>query len=468
MKVVERIAQEFNTVRSEISTAISSVPSTPIPVSSQLSGSYSISNTEKKLAMGKFLYTGNGTSKEINIGLSSIDFTQATNGTGYYHDRTAGDCIVKDDAGNIVESGEISFKNVSGVDGIIKVHIKSRSLAYNNYVFDGLRGVGEWVETNSTDAEQFEATFITDFTSNGYMIGSGTGINQNSATYVAYIELYTHIKWGLTSQGKRYIEAYNPNANIGMIMYQGSGVSGHQIPHSLGVKIDYAMIKNLNAAVSWPVFTGGSSDLFINSTSAYSSNGYFSNSTASALVFGASTSTAHNALNQSYILYGKAKSAYWTCGIYQGTGASGNFVETKDYEGNAREPHELITKRIDSTSWWAIQDNKRDSDDMLGLNVSNAELNGYSIVYSSNGFTLNHSQNEGNASGGQYFYQATLLPKTYPNDLDSNFDMPSNTSNLIATDGICSISNGYNANSGVDNKIVTLSGQVTPSNGWED
>jgi hypothetical protein len=76
-------------------------------------------------------------------------------------------------------------------------------------------------------------------------LGNDQATNQNLITYIAYQTLYTHIKWGVTSQGKFQIEAYNPVTNEGMIYYIGSGVAGHQISHSMGVEIDYSDGKNL-------------------------------------------------------------------------------------------------------------------------------------------------------------------------------------------------------------------------------
>ena len=453
----------------EIDSAIDSISSTPIPVSSQLKGSVALTNTVKQLGAGKFLYTGNGASQEIDIGLSSIDFTQSSNGTGYYHDRVAGDCIVKNDAGTIVESGSIAFKDVAGVDGIIKVHIKSRNHTTSHSVTDGVRGLTA-IKTDTTAIENDFSTYITSFSSNGINIATNDiGINASGSTYVAYIELYTHIKWGLTSQGKRYIEAYNPVSNMGMMMYQGSGLAGHQIPHNLGVELDSWAYKRLDAVNAW----GFESSVFVeglgyDSTSALGYQPDNSETTNSAVLIKASTAGAINTANGSYILYYKAKSHIWTCGIYQGTGAAGNFVETRDSEGNAREPHEVIVKRIDSTSNWPLANNKAGVINSTYLNTSAAEsAAGWFTKFGVGYFEPNATNVDINGSGGQYFYQAHLLPESYPNDLDGYTDNASNTTSVTLTDGVFSISSGYNSN-GVDNEVVVNSGTISPVGGWQE
>lgn len=446
-----------------IITKTNSKTNTSIPVSSQLTGTYSLSNTVKTLGAGKFLYTGNGTSQEINIGVSSIDFTVASNGTGYYHDRVAGTGIVKNDAGTIVDSGEISFKDVAGVDGIIKVHIKSRSISStNNVIVDSIRG-RKYIFTDGTNTEDSLSLF--NFTSNGFSLTtSGNGFNASSATYVAYVELYTHIKWGLTSQGKRYIEAYNPVTNMGMIVYQGSGVAGHQIPHSLGVELDYVDAKSLNSSYNWFASREKLKELILNLT-----NSEVTTATAledlspEYIQFG--TENKVNNTGNTYVLYYKAKSPIWACGIYTGTGTSGNFVETRDYVGNACKPHELILKATSTKSDWDVMDNKR-LDNTISLNLSKAEVAEDIIDININGFTLK-STTLNNTSGVQYFYQAYLIPANYTSDLDGYFDNPTDTTNLQLTDGIFSISKGYTSN-GVDNKVVTKTGTITPTGGWID
>ena len=441
-----------------------------IPTSTMLQGDLSLTNTVKELGAGKFLYTGNGTSQEINVGVSSIDFTQSSNGTGFYHDRTAGDGIVKTDAGTIVESGEIAFKDVAGVDGVCQVHIKSRSLATNNLVYDGIRGVGEHIVTDSTGPETYNVTTLTGFTLNGLAVGNNAAVNENLATYIAYITLYTHIKWGLTSQGKRYIEAYNPVTNMGMILYQGSGAVGHQIPHSAGVELDYFDVKTLGFAYGWVAYFGDETAyMSINETGAKATYaGYWNNTPPTSNITLGLDGYVNGAYT--YVAYYKAKSKIWTCGIYTGTGAAGNFVETVDSDGVACEPHQLIIKRVDSTSNWMMFDNKR-SDLGSYLNLSNTETDWPGLLYTlENGFKPNRQVGDDfdiNAAGGQYFYQAFLIPAQYSADVDGYFDNPTDTTQLQLTDGIYSISDGYGANGAV-NEIVSKTGTVTPTGGWKE
>ena len=76
MKVVERIAEEFNTVRSDIAN----ISTTPIPISSQLKGTYSLSNTyPKQLQLTDGLvsisngYTSNGADNSLLVKSGTIN-----------------------------------------------------------------------------------------------------------------------------------------------------------------------------------------------------------------------------------------------------------------------------------------------------------------------------------------------------------------------------------------------------------
>jgi hypothetical protein len=152
--------------------------------------------------------------------------------------------------------------------------------------------------------------------------------------------------------------------------------------------------------------------------------------------------------NAEYIAYYKAKSDNWTNGIYQGTGASGNFIET------GKKPRRVIIKRIDSTGSWYVTDGERPLGgpsvaEFLELNTSDDKevASNFELYYESNGFTVGNTNTNVNASNGQYYYEVWF--DTNGTNDDSYFDLPTDDSNLnitngqfVYTDGIGS--NGYN------------------------
>ncbi|WP_024955749.1 RHS repeat domain-containing protein [Sulfurospirillum arcachonense] len=358
-------------------------------------------NTITKLTFAAVTYTGNGTSQDIVTGISSVDFTKPNNGSGYWHDRATGDGVVKNDAGDIVESGEIEV-NTS------KVHIKGRSAVSNNFTFNGLFGAGRYVYTDVSSAEGSNLTTLSGYNSNGVSLGTNPNITGSTKTYILYQTLYTHIKWGLTNQGKRYIEAYNPITKDTMILYQGSGVAGHEIPHSVGAKLDIAIVKNLTTVTNWDVkyndIAGDYLLLDLTNAKNNSSTLFPSGSTSDLTMVG--SSIGQNTLNQTFVMYGKAKSKTWAIVEYTGTGTAGNFIETKDIDGVAKKPARIIIKGLNVNPWFVF-DNQRGfgvgNDSLIHLENAEAEYAGYDYFTISNeGFTLSSGNDNVNTSGINY------------------------------------------------------------------
>jgi hypothetical protein len=341
----------------------SSLRRSSIPMSKVLSGILSLSNTVKTLGFDGITYTGNGTSQDIVTGISSVDFTVASNGSGYWLDRTVNQ--VKTDTGTVVASGEIEV-NTSNV------HIKARNIASNHNTYDGLRGGGKLLYTDLTNAE---ASFNqVDFTTTGFTLkNNDQATNQNLITYIAYQTLYTHIKWGVTSHGKFQVEAYNPVTNEGMIYYIGSGVAGHQISHSQGVEIDWSYGKQLDSTSldgHWRGYAIGY-EHYLNLTNAFSPSSRFVMEKDSIVLEADTNGYGLNYIDSENIMYYKCKSETFTTGTYTGTGSAGNFVETKDVNGVARRPRRVIIKAVSAVGDWVVFDSARaDDGHQLILNTS--------------------------------------------------------------------------------------------------
>ena len=433
----------------------SSLRRASIPMSKVLSGVLSLSNVIKTLSFDAVTYTGNGTTQNIVTGISSVDFTVASNGSGYWLDRSVNQ--VKTDAGVVQASG-------SCVVNTSKVHIKSRSAAYGNYNVDGLRGRSKHIFTNLTNAEAYDNDLLTAFNSDGISLGADTGMNTNLATYIAYQTLYTHIKWGVTSQGKFQIEAYNPVTNEGMIYYIGSGTAGHQISHSQGVEIDYVEGKGLEVVQNWSSVSGDY-NMYLNLTNANDSVDIIN--LDSNLYIDIVTSTSFmNTLDKEHIMYYKCKSETFTIGTYTGTGVAGNFVETKDVNGVARRPARIIIKRIDAVGNWRVLDGSRwNFDATIKLNVSDAEAVFDAIDVAVNGFTfIDYSNIDFNTLNVTYLYLVEFDTDS-TGTTGSYFDMATDKTNLQIADGLVSISSGYDVN-GAINKIISKTGTITPTGGY--
>ena len=444
--------------------AEASIRRASIPMSKVLSGILSLSNTVKTLNFDAVTYNGNGGTQDIVTGISSVDFTVSGNGSGYWLDRSVNQ--VKTDANVFVASGECKV-NTS------KVHIKARSFASDNIVFDGVRGVYKRIYTDLTNIEDSSTGSLTTYTDTGFTVGTATTSNGSAVTYIAYQTLYTHIKWGVTSQGKFQIEAYNPVTNEGMIYYIGSGVAGHQISHSQGVEIDYIEVKQLTGvARNWHTYnsySGATQYQQINTTIA-STTGVekWKNTEPTDLNITLGSGIDLNGAEE-YIMYYKCKSETFTIGTYTGTGVAGNFVETKDVNGVARRPARVIIKAVSGTGSWLVFNNTSSFGAVMFLDTSAQEgtgWNGY-IDIEVNGLTLNNNINDNrnfNSLNQRYLYLVEFDTDN-TGTTGSYFDMATDTTNLQIADGLVSISSGYDSQ-GAINKVISKSGTMIPTGGY--
>lgn len=348
--------------------------------------------------------------------------------------------------------------------------IKGRSGATSNYLMDTVRGATKNIYSNATTAETTEATGLTSFTGTGFNTGSLAGMNTNTATYASWNFQTTHRKTGTTNHGKAYTEHYNPFTGFTMIKYEGSGLAGHEIPHSLGRKLDFRVVKNLSSTVEW-VYSGIGAEIgyymYLNSTIASSTTAVLSESNNSSIIYSGTIGSSTNTSTNTYILYGWANSYYdeantlignYEIGVYQGTGAAGNKVTTRG------KPAWVMAKRLDSTGFWWIGDNQRGNGTLsLYANASNAEANDINdCTFESNSFTLTGVGNDSNASGGQYIYMVV-----YDNDSGSGkskYPKATDTTNLNIN-ALVPYANGIDAKGSkvtvvIKNETITLSNSL--------
>ena len=440
--IVDSVIAKVNTHTTDI-TDIKESSLSKVASNVLLSGNLALASSAVTKSNANITYTGNGSTQSITTGIGSVDFTVASNGSGYYHDRAAGDCIVKNDAGTIIENG-------SCVVNTSKVFIKTRNDSASSRVYDGIRGVKREIYTNLTDSELLDTTGLTAFTLSGFTLsGADDGTNTNNITHIAYQTLYTHIKWGLTNQGKRYLTAYNPVTREVMTMYQGSGVAGHQIPNALGIKLDYLETKSLDGAFQWGSHYEDGSYLILNGTDAKILINYVDISGSEYVNINAGAGV-WNTENDSYISYGFANSETKIITQYQGTGAAGNFVETLDVNGVGKRPRRVIIKRTDGTANWFVWDSERGDTNYITINTSDVEGTDYQITFNPNGFTdVAGSSASINASGGQYI-AIVEFDTTSSND-DTYFDLPTDDTNLNVLAGKLPYTDGRDTTNGAYN-----------------
>ena len=240
--------------------------------------------------------------------------------------------------------------------------IKTRTLAYNHRLFDVVRGVTKEVYTNANDAEVTDAQALKSFDSDGFTLGTGSGSNPSS----------TMISWnwkagtsfdpataGTVASGSGSASA---TAGFSIVKYPGSA-SDVTVGHGLSQAPELILIKNLDAAVSWPVYVGplgNAKRLELNDPYYEQATTHWvsTSPTASVFTLDGGVQGINNA-GEDFIAYcWHSVEGYSKIGSYVGNGISqdGPFV----YLGF--KPAFLLVKNTTATAWWGIWDNKHDPD----------------------------------------------------------------------------------------------------------
>ena len=302
------------------------------------------------------------------------------------------------------------------------VWIKNRTGANNHALFDSVRGATLRLYSDSTIAEQTEATTLTAFNSNGFSVSTSGAVNASANNYVGW-------QWqagqGSSSSNTNgtitSTVSVNASAGFSVVTYTGTAVAG-TIGHGLGVAPQLIIVKPRSATITtdaWNVYhvsTGNTNFLVLNATdaSAAASNRW-NNTSPTSSVF--SIGTVPSSVAVGYVAYCWTPIAGFSAfGSYTGNGSTdGPFVYT------GFRPKFILAKKISSSGDWNILDGQRDPYNAVGTylnpNLSAAEgANAATLDFTANGFKLRQSYGNWNTSGETYIY-ACFAENPFKNSL---------------------------------------------------
>jgi len=297
------------------------------------------------------------------------------------------------------------------------VWTKNRVDAYGHNLYDSVRGVGKYLNSNESAAESTSATSMVSFDSDGFTVGTGDNVQYSSNNGVSWNwkaggSASSNSNGSITSS-----VSANTTAGFSIVSYTGNGTDGATVGHGL-TSPKLVLIKDRDNDTPWlmygfpnhPTFTTDGDLIKLNLTDAL-----VSNDSTTELSIGSSTVTfvdagsAINASSTDFIMYCFQEiKGYSKFGSFTGNGnADGTFV----YLGF--KPAFVIAKLSSGSGQdWQITDNKRNSfntvDKLLYANGSNAEVTSGShpIDYLSNGFKCRGTGDGNNGSGKTYIYMA--------------------------------------------------------------
>jgi hypothetical protein len=292
------------------------------------------------------------------------------------------------------------------------VWYKGRSFAYNHGLFDVVRGVSNFIQSNSTDAEQVTSG-VTAFNSDGFSLGSDAGGVGSGVTFVGW-------NWKANGAGVSNTDgsitstvSANTTSGFSIVSWTGTGANA-TVGHGLGVAPKMIIIKDRSNTRNWQVYHAGYGNTGsgqLNLTNAFSADGMFQNTTPTSSVFSVGTSVNVNASGANIIAYCFApKKGFSAMGQYTGNNSNdGPFL----YMGF--KPAFVLIKATNTTQWWTLLDNKRDTYNVATLGISpnssnsestfNTDRGPHNMDFVSNGLKI-RTDNSGINGTNSFIYMA--------------------------------------------------------------
>jgi len=316
----------------------------------------------------------------------------------------------------VVYTGNDSTQSITGVGFQPDlVWGKNRATATHHAWQDSVRGNTKVIKSSKTDAETTITNMVTSFDSDGFSLGSDSDMNEGSGkSMVAWCwKAGTSFTNDASSTGIGSIDStgsVNDTAGFSIVSYTGTGSNG-TIKHGLSTAPTMIIAKNRSATSSWPIFNiniGNANGLFLNSTSAASSEAAFWNSTApTSSVFSVGSSGDTNGSSNAQIAYCFAeKQGYSKFGSYKGNenNGDGTFVYT------GFSPAFIMVKNTERAQNWSIHNNKMPGynqiNERLQANLADAVSTNNPVDLLSNGFKWRSNDGDTNGYTHNHIYMA--------------------------------------------------------------
>lgn len=305
------------------------------------------------------------------------------------------------------------------------VWLKNLEAANDHQWQDSVRGKSgsnyQYIQCNNANAQsvQGDSDGVNTLGSDGFTVGyndSGAW-NESGTEYISY-NWKAGTTSGISTDGETDITpsaySFNATSGVSIVKYTGTGTSGEGVPHGLGAKPQFIIVKRTDTSGAWTVFTqpilntSNATKFFeMHNTDAESTNNNRWNGWQPDTVnFYIGNASEVNASGGTYVAYVFAnKAGFSKLGTYTGNGSSdGPFCYT------GFKPSWVLQKNMSATQGWQLQDDKREgyngSNKLLQPNDNAAESDVNRIHILSNGFKVITTDAGQNTSGSNYVYMA--------------------------------------------------------------
>jgi len=296
---------------------------------------------------------------------------------------------------------------------------KDRTGTDNHHLFDSIRGTNQRLISNQTAAENTESNCLNSFDSDGFTLGSNTGLNNNTDAHVAWCWKAGGSASSNTNGSINSSVSVNTTAGFSIVSWTHDG-GNSTIGHGLGAIPQVVITKERNNSGSWNSYfkyVGNGYRMVLQGTNAKISSSIWNSTTPTANVF-----SMNDSITSTMIAYCfTEKKGYSKFGGYTGNADTnfGPFIYT------GFRPAFVIIKNTSGNNWGML-DNKRDPHNgmqtRLHPNLSNADNTGAGIVidFLSNGFKCRSNDGLENGSADILYMAFAESPFVNSNGVPNN------------------------------------------------
>jgi hypothetical protein len=293
----------------------------------------------------------------------------------------------------------------------------------NHVLFDSVRGTTKMLASDISSAEETQSG-VTAFNSDGFTVGSWSGSNNNTASFISWLWKAGGTAVSNTNGSITSSVSANTDGGFSIISYTGNS-SNASIGHGLNLPPEMVIVKQRSGGNEWIVghqyidstpWNGTTDRLFLEFTDAAGSSGEWNSTAPTNTLFYVSGSGRVNASSGTYIAYcWHSVDGFSKFGSYTGNGnADGAFIYT------GFQPKYVLIKRTDSAVSWIVNDGARDIDNATTYNLypnsSAAEDSGTErFDFVSNGFKLRTSSGAFNGTNPFIYMAFAEYPFKYSN-----------------------------------------------------
>ena len=310
--------------------------------------------------------------------------------------------------------------------------IKSRSHAYDHVIQDSESGITKSTFTNTNDAADAAAPYMTSYNSNGFTVAGGGWYATNETAY-------EYASWTFRKK-KKFFD---------VVTWTGNGVAGRTVAHGLNGPIGMLVVKRTDSSDGWYLYHKGLSSnaygryLTLNSTDAEAGDGstnYWSPTDSS---FGVNY-FGNNVNGATYVAYlfadnssEDAEEQMIKCGSYTGNGSLDGPEINLGWE-----PQWIIIKRTTYGAPWLMYDSMRGIDALITADHNGAENSIGGVMdwvdLQATGFKIKAAGGYINENTNNYIYMAIRAPMMVEPEAATDvfaIDRPSSSGTLTVESG---------------------------------